>query len=156
MFGCTSGVVAKCVRWGYRPWESVNGTALFDYHQACTRMARADYCGDGISQTENGTLIDLYDDLGIQVQAPLDLTSPLVFEAAWTPWGAYCIAKDRWLKLLQLPTVTLSCKSKFLELYPLIETSPVDSLDVCAVKRPDLSRSDVHIDNKSGINIELL
>ncbi|HRI49157.1 MAG TPA: ADYC domain-containing protein [Pseudomonadota bacterium] len=156
MFGCTSGVVAKCVRWGYKPWKSVGGTSLADYHQACTRMARADYCGDGISHTENGTLIDVYDDLGIQVKAPQVLTSPLVFEGAWTSGGAYCLTKDRWLKLLQLPSVTLDCKTKFLNLFPLLETSPVDAQDLCVAKRLDLSRSEVHIDNRSGLNVNLL
>ncbi len=156
MFGCTSGVVAKCVRWGYRPWKSVNGTSLSDYHQACTRMARADYCGDGITHTEDGTLIDVYDDLGIQVKAPPELTSPLVFEGAWSSRGAYCLTKDRWLKLLQVTTLTLDCKTRFLSLFPLLEESPVAPLDLCAVKRFDLSRSEVHIDNRSGINVNLL
>ena len=68
-FGCTSGVIAKCVRWGYKPWKVINGKAMNDYHQACTRMARADYCGDGVSHTRNGTLIDMYDGLGIQSRA---------------------------------------------------------------------------------------
>ena len=27
-FGCTSGVLAKCVRWGYRPWLSVGQRSL--------------------------------------------------------------------------------------------------------------------------------
>lgn len=44
-FGCTSGVVAKCVRWGYKPWQSKGSTPLGPYHEACVRMARADYCG---------------------------------------------------------------------------------------------------------------
>lgn len=35
-FGCVSGVLAKCVRWGYRPW-TVNRRDLIPYHQACTR-----------------------------------------------------------------------------------------------------------------------
>lgn len=156
MFGCTSGVVAKCIRWGYKPWKSVSGTSLSGYHQACTRMARADYCGDGTTHTENGTLIDVYDDLGIQLKAPFELTSPLVFEGAWTTRGAYCITKDRWLKLLQVPSVTLDCKTKFLNLFPLLETSPVDSQDLCVAKRLDLSRSEVHIDNRSGVNVNLL
>ena len=155
MFGCTSGVVAKCIRWGYRPWKSVSGVSLADYHQACTRMARADYCGDGTSHTVSGTLIDLYDDLRIQVKSPPDLLSPLVFDAAWTPQGAYCVTKDRWLKLSQLATVTLGCKLKFLDLFPLLETSPVDPLDLCGVKRGDLARSSVRMDNRSGLNIAL-
>jgi hypothetical protein len=98
-FGCTSGVIAKCVRWGYKPWKTVNGTSLAPFHQACTRMARADYCGTGISHTRNGTLIDMYDILGIQVRTPDDTSAPehrMRFEAAWTPDGAYCVSKARW------------------------------------------------------------
>jgi hypothetical protein len=61
-FACRGAVLAKCVEWGYRPWASatrcVNGTctqvSLADHHQACTRMARADYCGDGTPHTFDG------------------------------------------------------------------------------------------------------
>ncbi len=154
VFACTSGVIAKCIRWGYRPWKSVNGRSLADYHQACTRMARADYCGDGTSHTEDGTLIDMYDDLKIQKKSPLELRSPLVFDAAWTPRGARCIAKDRWLNLSQLASM-VSCKAKFHQLLPLVETSPIDPLDLCLVKRGDVARSEVLIDNRSGVNVKL-
>jgi len=155
MFGCTSGVVAKCVRWGYKPWKTINGSSLAGYHQACTRMARGDYCGDGVSHTQDGTLVDMYDLLGIQLKSPPELLSPLIFDGAWTPQGAYCVTKDRWLQLSQLLTVTAACKARFIDLFPLIETSPVDPLDICGVKRGDLSRSEVRIDNKSGLNIAL-
>lgn len=155
MFGCTSGVVSKCIRWGYKPWKTVNGISLADYHQSCTRMARADYCGDGVSHTVDGTLIDLYDDLGIQVKSAFELGSPLVFDAAWTTEGAWCMAKDRWLKLSTLPTVTLACKLKFLSLSPLLAASPVEASDLCLVKRSDVPRSSVHLDNRSGLNISL-
>lgn len=66
-FSCRAGVIAKCVFWGYAPWSA--GAEL---HQMCTRMARADYCGDGVSHTENGTLIDMFDTHAIQttVNAP--------------------------------------------------------------------------------------
>lgn len=154
-FSCTKGVIAKCVRWGYKPFKSVNGKSLADYHQACTRMARADYCGDGVTHTQDDTLIDIYDDLRIQVKSSA-LTLPLlIFDAAWTTEGAYCMTKDRWLALSQLLSVTLNCKTKFNDLFPLVETSPVDALDTCTIKRKDLSRSDVRMDNKSGINIQL-
>src|SRR5688572_28006344 len=36
MFACTSGVVAKCLRWGYKPWKTHSGTSLAPYLQACT------------------------------------------------------------------------------------------------------------------------
>lgn len=103
---CTAGVAAKCVRWGYKPWKTVNGQSLAPYHQACLRMARADYCGDGVSHTADGTLIDMYDSAGIQVRTPFDASSPLYFDAAWTPHGAWCVTKDRWLKLSSLASVS--------------------------------------------------
>ncbi len=154
VFACTSGVIAKCIRWGYRPWKSVNGRSLADYHQACTRMARADYCGDGTSHTEDGTLIDMYDDLKIQRKSPLDPRSLLLFDAAWTPKGAYCVTKDRWINLSKLASMA-ACKAKFRQLLPLLETSPISPLDICLVKRGDLSRSEVLIDNQSGVNLKL-
>lgn len=96
-FGCTSGVLAKCVRMGYKPWKTINGTSLRDYHQACTRMARADYCGNGKSHTRDGTPINIYDVLGIQKKTP---HTGMVFEAAWSPEGATFINRTRWYETL--------------------------------------------------------
>ena len=84
-FGCRGAALAKCVEFGYKPWSSVGGTSLRDHHQACTRMLRADYCGDGTSWTTDGTPINLYDELGIQS----DDASWLV-DAEWTANGAVC------------------------------------------------------------------
>ena len=53
------GAIAKCVLWGYRPWATYNGTPLAQYHQACTRMVRADYCGTGTSYTVTGNRISV-------------------------------------------------------------------------------------------------
>lgn len=90
---CTSGAVAKCVRLGYKPWsKAADGTQLLDHHRACVRMIRADYCGDGRSHTRDGTKIDVYDRLGIQVAENL---STMRFEAAWSPDGAVCVARTR-------------------------------------------------------------
>jgi hypothetical protein len=65
-FACTNGTIAKCTRWGYRPWDTAfmsNGVSapLAPYHQACIRAAVADYCADGRSWTRDGTLVDIYD-----------------------------------------------------------------------------------------------
>ena len=151
-FGCTRGVIAKCVRWGYKPWKQQAGRSLSDYHQACTRMARADYCGDGVSHTEEGTEIDAYDDLGIQQRTPPSLLSPMLFEAAWSPQGAYCIQKERWLKLLALPS--FSCAPRFS--LSLLTASPVDASDLCLAVRPDVPASSVRLDNQSGLNVRRL
>ena len=65
-FACTAGTIAKCTRWGYRPFGSAtkaNGQTvpMADYHQTCIRAAAADYCASGKSYTKDGTLVDIYD-----------------------------------------------------------------------------------------------
>ncbi|WP_375745029.1 ADYC domain-containing protein [Corallococcus interemptor] len=50
------GVIAKCIDWGYPPWATTFPLDVaMDYHQLCTRMATADYCGEGRSNTLDGT-----------------------------------------------------------------------------------------------------
>jgi hypothetical protein len=88
-YACDDGVIAKCVHWGYAPW-----TVGEELHQSCTRLARADYCGDGASWTREGTEIDVYDTLGIQVPAD---GSDLSFEAAWGTAGALCASSMRYV-----------------------------------------------------------
>jgi len=89
-WACRGAALAKCVEWGYHPDGSVAGTSLADHHQACTRMVRADYCGDGNHHTENGTPIDVEDSLGIQLH---ETSWPI--EAAWGPDGALCLNDPR-------------------------------------------------------------
>ena len=87
-FACRGAALAKCVEFGYRPWASVGGVALRDHHQACTRMVRADYCGDGQAHTTNGTPIHVLDQLGVQ---NVDVGVSYVVEAEWGPDGATCL-----------------------------------------------------------------
>jgi ADYC domain len=94
-FACTNSALAKCVRWGYKPWKRFHGQSLQNFHQACTRMVRADYCGTGIAHTKDGTPIDFYDRLGIQKRVA---TSGMKFEAAWNPDGAVAISRTRFPK----------------------------------------------------------
>lgn len=90
---CSSGAIGKCIRLGYKPWRRLpDGTSLWDHHQACVRMLRADYCGDGTSFTRDGMLIDLYDRLGIQQDEP---GPGMRFEAGWGKDGATCVARPR-------------------------------------------------------------
>jgi hypothetical protein len=89
-WACRGAALAKCVEWGYHPEETRSGTPLANHHQACTRMVRADYCGNGDHHTENGTPIDVADSLGIQTH---DSTWPI--EAAWGPNGALCLNGPR-------------------------------------------------------------
>lgn len=98
-FACETGAIAKCIDWGYKPWAVKDGRSLQGLHQACTRMVRADYCGDGRSHTREETPIDLYDDLQLltrttQASRAWD-PERASFEAAWTPEGAACLARTR-------------------------------------------------------------
>lgn len=87
-YACASGVITKCVTWGYAPW--IVGV---DLHQACTRLARADYCGTGTPWTLDGTTIDVYDPNGIQTVTP---DARFHFEAAWGVEGAVCVNQTRY------------------------------------------------------------
>lgn len=92
---CTNGAIAKCVRLGYKPWLEAPGKPMKALHQACTRMIRADYCGDGSSHTKDGTRIDVFDSHGIQARDER-AEAPEVFEAAWGPNGAVYVNTLRW------------------------------------------------------------
>jgi hypothetical protein len=90
-FACENAALGKCVNFGYAPWrELTSGGTLAAHHQACTRMVRADYCGDGTSFTLNGTPINIYDGVGIQAD-----TETMAFEAEWTAEGAACLSGRR-------------------------------------------------------------
>lgn len=112
---CTAGAIGKCVRFGFKPWgKPVNGAAdgvtLWDLHQACIRAVRADYCGDGIGNTETGTLIDLFDRYGIFPEDPKgDAEKKLVFEAAFSPQGAICVARTRIPERATLDSLAKAC-----------------------------------------------
>jgi hypothetical protein len=93
-FACRGSALAKCVELGYQPWDP----ALRDHHQACTRMIRADYCGDGTPHTFNGWRLDLFDDIGIQ--APTPGLAGWGFEAHWGTGGASCMSSFRALDLI--------------------------------------------------------
>jgi hypothetical protein len=107
---CTGGVIGKCILMGYLPWgKAADGTPLWEYHQACTRLVRGDYCGNGKTHTRDGTLIEIIDSLGIQT----DSNDPrLTFEAAWGPDGAVCIRKTRIKEDFSLREVVSECPEK--------------------------------------------
>jgi hypothetical protein len=98
-FACENGVIAKCIQWGYKPWEHTETSPMRDLHQACTRMARADYCGNGMSYTQEDKVIDIYDSLRISTRATASSEGWNVtrgsFEAAWLPEGAACLGHTR-------------------------------------------------------------
>ena len=104
-FACTGYTLAKCVEIGYKPWKSTvecsspgvcHTIPLAYHHQACTRMLRADYCGDGTPTTRDGTLVDIADSLGMESpEAP----ASWAFEAEWGAEGAACVKNTRWQKM---------------------------------------------------------
>ena len=114
----TGGVIAKCFDWCYKPYVTVGGASLENHHQACTRMARADYCGNGSPNTIDNTRIDSADSVGlIGTDCPTGPsctaggTVVMDFEAGWqignsgTAPGttkraaAICLSKKRWQTL---------------------------------------------------------
>ncbi len=89
-FACLTGAIAKCVMLGYKPWKKLNGDSLAAHHQTCTRVLRADYCGNGQSFTKNGVLINIYDGIGVQPD-----TDKWGIEAEWAEDGALCLENRR-------------------------------------------------------------
>jgi hypothetical protein len=104
---CTAGVRGKCLRAGYHPSDDTHGPgsglALF---QTCTRMYRADYCGDGIGWTRDGMAIDTFD--VHLIQRPEE-PATLPFEAAWGPQGAVCVHHTRVIERGRLAALLAQC-----------------------------------------------
>lgn len=120
-FACVTGALGKCaadcvsdsacaaknvsVALGYRRWAAPElaslGNGVFrwrDYamdHQACTRMVRADYCGDGVSWTETGTAIDVYDKTRVNGMWEDPASPDWDYEATWNEDGAVRIQCGR-------------------------------------------------------------
>lgn len=131
-FACETGAITKCITWGYKPWASRDGKPMADLHQACTRMARADYCGNGRSHTRQDTTIDLYDRFGLVERGEWD-PAKASFEAAWAPDGATCLARTRDGRAVD--TILQECPSRF-------QTGAAVELgqgERCTVRRADVS-----------------
>lgn len=144
---CENGAITKCIRWGYKPWAHHDGQSMAGLHQACTRMARADYCGNGRSHTKEGTTIDMYDRLGVLLpttEASADWNPARAsFEAAWAADGATCLARTRDGRALE--TILQECPGRF-------ESAPEVDLgqgDRCTVRRSDVSAETVLLRNRS-------
>ena len=146
-FACENGAISKCIQWGYKPWASRDGQSMADLHQACTRMARADYCGNGRSHTHQDTAIDMYDRLGViarttESSAQWDL-SRASFEAAWAPDGATCLSRTRDGRALE--TVLKECPNRFRAGTAL----DLGKGDRCTVQRTDVSPDSALLRNQS-------
>ncbi|WNG23776.1 hypothetical protein F0U62_06855 [Cystobacter fuscus] len=146
-FACENGAISKCIQWGYKPWASRDGQSMADLHQACTRMARADYCGDGRSHTHENTAIDMYDRLGViaratESSAEWDL-SRASFEAAWAPDGATCLSRTRDGRALE--TVLKECPNRFRAGTAL----DLGKGDRCTLRRTDVNPASALLRNQS-------
>ena len=113
-FSCASGVIAKCVRgWGYKPWKTLHTASgqkvsLKPLHRACVRAARAEYCGDGVSYSRDGTRVDMLDVYNFNTR---EVGTGFYREAGFDPNGAQWMARKRWptpgqdnLPHIELPT----------------------------------------------------
>jgi hypothetical protein len=106
-FACVGHVAAKCVEMGYKPWrkavvchlgQGCRRESIGHLHQACTRLLRGDYCGDGTAHTTDGTLVNMYDGYGIRIDS-----EPWNIEAEWSADGAICVERTRLQDLDSLP-----------------------------------------------------
>jgi hypothetical protein len=104
---CTSGAQGKCARFGYAPWrQAPDGRPMIDWYNACIRLLRGDYCGDGRPFTRDGTLVDIYDHFGGHRS---DADPRFSFEAAWGPEGAVCVARTRLPDIIDLDGLGRAC-----------------------------------------------
>jgi hypothetical protein len=109
-FACIDTAAGKCQRDPKLYNTTLSDTLPSDYFQACTRMLRADYCGDGKSHTVTGRPISVKDKLGRN--AGWDHVPdgrPWVYETGWGRDGANCVRGDA-----RAPTKPFDCASKLL------------------------------------------
>jgi hypothetical protein len=101
-FACLGSTLAKCTLLGYEPWMyagecrqgSCHALPLRALHQACVRMMRADYCGDGQAHTIGHVPVNVWD--GLEIQLRSEVSDDWKLEAEWTPEGAACIKDLRY------------------------------------------------------------
>ena len=139
-FACERGAITKCILWGYKPWARGDWRPMADLHQACTRMARADYCGNGESHTQQDTVIDFYDRFSIVERTERDLSSSS-FEAAWAPDGAACLARTRDGRAVE--TLLQECPER-LQTGAAVELGEGER---CTVRRADVRPEDALLRN---------
>jgi ADYC domain len=146
---CTTGAIAKCYRWGYRPWVTGYGD-LVATHWACTRAVRADYCGNGTSHTRDGTVINLWDN--IPAPGPLQTRATgtgMLFEAGWSTSGAVCLSRDRWT--LGGPLIAGGCPNRLVvPILGLLGGTVCDLLVLLG-----LNPQDARVFNESNLNLNL-
>jgi ADYC domain-containing protein len=98
---CRAKSIAKCVELGYKSYKGYSNQMA-----SCVRMLRADYCGNNVSYTVDGQVLNVYDNLGIQLD-----TQTWTKEGAWAPTGAKCLRTGGKIRYVYLGTGTPSCAS---------------------------------------------
>ena len=158
----TKSTVFKCLRgWfnpnadinGDRPWHFDAGSAAF---VACTRAARADYCGSGASHTKNGSRADFFlpGKQQDQNQGPECKNNSCMFaEASWDESGAICVEHARWQMtplsnhVNDIDVAASECSGTFLQ-----GTAPEACIAPGSGRSPQLlSRSKRHYDTVSPV-----
>lgn len=92
---CTHDSVGACATWGYLPWDET----LAGAHQACTRMKRGDFCGNGDPATTvnsssfEHTQIQVWDNLGLNDAYG---QTAATMEASWNENGAVCFNRSEY------------------------------------------------------------
>ena len=143
------GAVGKCILWpngqGFAPQAADHGNEF----NACIRAVRADYCGNGITHTVDGTHIDLYR-VPHPPQPPHTPYQSFLLEAWWNEKGAICVIHARWL------TMSPNCQNKVFtqvlgSTYP--DQGPGGSwsgieyhCDPAKLKMPDTGKCGVNLD----------
>ncbi len=91
---CAGEAVAKMKMFNFGPNDSIdgNGPATWQERQATIKMLTADYCGDGTSYTEPGTLVEWINKFGTTGTSP---DPGLASEAWWNENGAMCLDMPR-------------------------------------------------------------
>lgn len=99
---CAHDAIGGCITWDYVPWQTVtyrgSTVSLVNHHQACTRLKRADFCGNGVPHTtlnegvKKHTPIQVWDSVGLYGSDP---QTRATMEGYWDVNGATCLNADR-------------------------------------------------------------
>jgi len=104
---CSGGSNGKCAGMGYTPGtRTPEGESLTPWFEACVRMLRADYCGDGRSYTEPGVPVEHGDRAGRRGHRH---PHRMAFEAVWGRHGAICVRRPRDRARISLPQLAARC-----------------------------------------------
>lgn len=90
LVACASGALGKAISWGFAPWAYGYARDLKLY-QTGVRTVMADYCGDGVSYTEDGVLIQVSNERAGQSFVYPETST----EAVFGPDGALCLTCPR-------------------------------------------------------------